>query len=1141
MIERIRQLYKRREQRLLPVPWWDDPSFNLNEIFTKLRIVGKDKTTGIMKDDITNMTGIYKTHEECEEPPRTVLIEGDLGMGKTTYCQKLAYDWATSREHWDKSFPMIALLLLLRCHDIKSNLWEAIDEQLLPDDIDEKSKHNLFKFIRENQSRVLFVLDGIDKADHGAIDMFINLAQSKELPKCFFVFTSRHESGMKIRPYCDNLWEIVGFTQGDAKEFIHKYFRNRKDLANRLLEEIGSSSDLSEVISNPLNTALLCILCEYYGDAFPESKTQLYIEIVKCVLRRYEENEVFSSNDEDIIKVYEEELRSLGRIALESLLKDELYIEESEVNANNFKSVKKFGFLSVQSGGIERKPCFRYGFLHKSFQEFFAGFHLALSYLREEDVAEIEITDQRFLYELHQVFLYVCGVVAMQSEENAKRILGKITVCVDMSEANFEEVVGNMKLAFCLIEECGKCKESLQSQLLHEFGVRLPLQACTLGMITRLDFFLESLSFNVSLTDLDLHLSSLRTMFSRAKIDNKEIDQLSQALSVNTKLTHLNLSGNEIDKSGAQLLSDALLKNTTLTHLNLDDNLVGADGVTSLSIALESNTTLTYLNLDGNLVEPCGAAYLFSVLSRNTTALTDLNLARNKIDDSVAVSLCEALSVNTTLTYLNLSGNEIGASSAYFLSDALLANKTLTDLNLSNNVVDTFGATSLFQFIPGNTTLTHLNLSENNIRNPYVLSFFKDLSGNTTLTNLNLSGNNIDDFAVPLSSVLVPSNVRLTHLNLSNNNIDYLGAYCLSSFLLINTTLTDLNLSHNSIDNGGVLLLSGNTTLTHLNLSYNSIYDGGVVPLFHALSRNTALTHLNLSHNTISYCSTYDQFETLSDNTALTHLNLSHNSIDGSGAYFLFRDLLVNTTLTHLNLSDNEIGVSGAIYLYRALIANTTLTDLNLSNNEINTSDAISFFEDLADNTTLTNLNFSGNNIDDSAVFVSSNFRLTHLNLSNNNIDDIGAHRLGSFLSRNTTLTHLNLSHNSINGGGALHLSGNTSLTHLNLSHNSIYDGGVVPLFHALSRNTSLTHLNLSHNSIDDGGALHLSRALSDNITLTHLNLSHSSIDDGGARHLSRALSRNTALTHLNLSGNNIGYSGAVSLSPFQSILYWLI
>ena len=1129
MIERINQRYKIREEPLLPVPWCKDLSFSLNKVFTEFRIVGKDKNTGEMKNDITDIYDIFKTHEECEEPPQTFLIEGDPGIGKTTYCQKLAYFWVTSRKDWNEPFPKIALVLLLRCHDIRSNLWEAIDEQLLPDDIDEECKENLFKFIRESQFRVLFILDGLDEAaDHVAIDVFTSHAQSTEFSKCFFVFTSGHKSEMKMRHYCDNLWEIVRFTIEETKHFINKYFGNRKNLAKRLCEEISHSrSDLRQLISNPLNTALLCILWENSITAFPESRSQLYIEIVKCVLRRYEEKEGISGNNEDIIEVYKEELRNLGRIALQSLLKGELYIEERRENANNFKSVNKFGFLSIQSESSERKPYFRYGFLHKSFQEFFAGFHLALSYIREEDEAKIKITDQKFLYELHQVFLYVCGVVAMQSEENAKRLLGKITVCVDMSEANFKEVVGNMKLAFCLIEECGKCKESLQSQLLHEFGVRLPLQACTLGMITRLDFFLESLSFNVSLTDLDLHLSSLRTMFSRAKIDNKEIDQLSQALSVNTKLTHLNLSGNEIDESGAKLLSKALFYNTALTHLNLGDNLVGARGVAYLSLALAVNTTLTYLNLDGNLAQAFGATYLSSVLSRNTTALTDLNLARNEIDDSVAESLSRALSVNTTLTYLNLSGNEIGAPGATYLSRALLANTTLTDLNLSNNEIDTSGAISLFKFLSRNTTLTHLNLSENNIRNPYALSFFEHLSDNTTLTNLNLSennirnpyalsffehlsdnttltnlnlsGNNIDVSDAP-PWVFFSRNVRLTHLNLSDNNIDNLGAYRLSSFLsiIINTTLTHLNLSHNSIDGGGALfqILSGNTTLTHLNLSHNSIDGDGAYLLFQALGDNTTLTHLNLSGNEIG-------------------------ASGASGATYLYRALLANTTLTDLNLSNNEIDTSGAISLFKFLSRNTTLTHLNLSENNIRNPYALSFFEHLSDNTTLTNLNLSGNNIDVSDappwVLFSHSVRLTHLNLSHNSIDDSGVLHLSRALSDNITLTHLNLSHNSIDDGGALHLC------------------------QALSRNTTLTHLNLSHNSIDDGGALHLSQALLRNTTLTHLNLSHSSIDDGGARHLSRALSRNTALTHLNLSGNNIGYSGAVSLSPFQSILYWLI
>ena len=126
--------------------------------------LNKEKTRGTLSEEITNMTAIFKAHEGCQKP-RTVLIEGDPGMGKTTYCQKLAYDWANRREEWDESFPEIELLLLLRCHDIETNIWEAIDEQILPKDVDKESKENFFKFIRENQSKVLLVLDGLDEVD----------------------------------------------------------------------------------------------------------------------------------------------------------------------------------------------------------------------------------------------------------------------------------------------------------------------------------------------------------------------------------------------------------------------------------------------------------------------------------------------------------------------------------------------------------------------------------------------------------------------------------------------------------------------------------------------------------------------------------------------------------------------------------------------------------------------------------------------------------------------------------------------------------------------------------------------------------------------------------------------------------------
>jgi len=39
------------------------------------------------------MTEVFTSHQECDNP-RVVLIEGNPGMGKTTYCQKLAHDWS---------------------------------------------------------------------------------------------------------------------------------------------------------------------------------------------------------------------------------------------------------------------------------------------------------------------------------------------------------------------------------------------------------------------------------------------------------------------------------------------------------------------------------------------------------------------------------------------------------------------------------------------------------------------------------------------------------------------------------------------------------------------------------------------------------------------------------------------------------------------------------------------------------------------------------------------------------------------------------------------------------------------------------------------------------------------------------------
>ena len=108
---------------IFPVPWCEEFNFQIKDIITKLRIVAKEKAHEIVTSkEVTSMTRIFTARKGCKKP-LIVLIEGEPGMGKTTLCQRLVYDWASKQCHeWDKSFPSIDVLLLFRCHLIKSTI-----------------------------------------------------------------------------------------------------------------------------------------------------------------------------------------------------------------------------------------------------------------------------------------------------------------------------------------------------------------------------------------------------------------------------------------------------------------------------------------------------------------------------------------------------------------------------------------------------------------------------------------------------------------------------------------------------------------------------------------------------------------------------------------------------------------------------------------------------------------------------------------------------------------------------------------------------------------------------------------------------------------------------------------------------------
>ena len=371
LIERIRQLYITREGRLSLFPWCEEFNFSLNEIFTRLKIVNRDKTRRLKSEQIASMTEIFKPHKECSNP-RTVLIEGEPGMGKTTYCQKLAYDWAEGQE-MDASFPDIKLLLLLKCREMSGNIWEAIDDQLLPKDIEEDAKENFFKYIRADQSQVLLVLNGLDEAPSTPRQILSDLVESRELPKCHIVLTSRHEGGVKVSKYCGTLLEIVGFAEEDSKSFILRYFKDMEALGLKLLREIEWKEALKELTVNPLTTALLYLLYEDFNGDLPSSRTHLYLEITDCVLRRFCRKKGLPDKSENPTEVYRDELEQLGRVALKGLKEDKMTFEETNLEVQQVRHLS-LNFCQSRQEAAREVPACVMGFHTRAFKTFLQVF-----------------------------------------------------------------------------------------------------------------------------------------------------------------------------------------------------------------------------------------------------------------------------------------------------------------------------------------------------------------------------------------------------------------------------------------------------------------------------------------------------------------------------------------------------------------------------------------------------------------------------------------------------------------------------------------------------------------------------------------------------------------------------------------------
>ena len=905
---------------LCPFPWCEDElQFKLNDIFTRLQIVSKTKERSRLKDEV-NMTDVFRPHAECENP-RVVLAEGNPAMGKTTYCQKLAHDWSLSRIPSDSWFPKVDMLLLLKCRDMNvgiANILDAIDDQLLPVDVERSEKENFFSVIRNYQSRILLVLDGLDELKNE--DLLLPLIQGKVLSNIYLLLTARPEMGARVRRYCDSLLQIVGYSEGDAISYIEQYFRNHSDpsLAKKLKDELAVNDELKELTSSPMNTALLCLLCEETDGMFPTKQTELYECLVSCAIRRYFAKRGVDLGNDDPSERCREQVNELGQIAFEALLKNRLYFSKEEMRSEN---VLQLCFVTREPSRSKIKPTECYAFTHKTFQEYFAALYLTnqvLTYTKESEALLLKVSP----VDNWQVWKFLLPLVAKIDDERAVSLVS--CLCAALSRHAIPEPKNNItettrfkspQVLFCDIKDwcwprhfsspyplflddafylIGDCEDihgvlnDCQRKMAVELAECIPLdesfEFCTLTT-RQLPFFLEFLKSSCTLRKLALHLCD--ESFSQT-----HYKAFAQALHTNSVLTHLKLDvfldGDEI----AVALSETLESNTTLTHLNLSfeeesQYPIGPSGGSALARALTKNSTLKCLALPSNSIMDSGALAFADALQKNST-LAQLDLSFNGIGDLGTEAICKVLQANHVMTHLSLGGNTIGDSGAEAFAGALQSPAIqLSLVNLEWCKITSLGVEALAGALQTNRSLKCLSLKCSDI-SCSATALAEALRLNRTLTHLDLSGNNISDLGTEVICKALQSNHVMTHLILGGNTIGNSGAEALAE-----------------------ALQSPATQLLYLHLGGGHITSLGVEILAGALQTNRSLTHLSLAGSRIS-CSATALAEALQLNRTLTHLDLSDNQISDTEAIQLAETLLdKNNTLAHLNLSINEIGTKG--------------------------------------------------------------------------------------------------------------------------------------------------------------------------------------------------------------------------------------
>ena len=329
-------------------PWIRDYVVDMEDLYTEVVLEKLDyKPTGEHTRVLNNYRDLFSrnvqvpTDSLCREGfladkrvhlnDFKIVIKGDPGMGKTTLCKKITWDWAR-RLFTEYHIVFFVYLKFVKPQDGIENVIIKQNPYIAGLSITESQ---IEVILTRFGSRCLLILDGLDEHPLGSNEQVFKIIKGEKYLDCNIIVTSRPHSTRAIEKYFTMIARVEGFTENKAEQFASKILTDREKITAVLnfkpidSEPTDGSKDVP-IYKCPILLSFLCLLVSEDDIDFTNKTMhvgEIYTRMVRCLYKKYLiRNELNFHADQ-----FKRAVASIGKLALQTLLSGNPLLQRSDV------------------------------------------------------------------------------------------------------------------------------------------------------------------------------------------------------------------------------------------------------------------------------------------------------------------------------------------------------------------------------------------------------------------------------------------------------------------------------------------------------------------------------------------------------------------------------------------------------------------------------------------------------------------------------------------------------------------------------------------------------------------------------------------------------------------------------------------